>query len=93
MGSTEGFSWVIAIGLFFASAILEAIFVLYTHAVMKNRAAVAGFWSMISYLLFAVGFLNFVNNRWYILPLALGAFAGAYVIVKREELKKTKKRK
>jgi hypothetical protein len=80
-----------AIGLFFASFALDAVFALYTFAVVKHKATQAGFWSLLTYLLMAVGILNFVNNRWYIVPLALGAFGGAYAVVKRESLKKPKK--
>jgi hypothetical protein len=84
------FNWLGAVGLFFASFALDAVFALYTFAVVKHNAIQAGFWSLLTYLLMAVGILNFVNNRWYIVPLALGAFGGAYAVVKWESLKKTK---
>jgi hypothetical protein len=82
------FNWLGAIGLFFASFALDAVFALYTLSVMKHKALQAGTWSLFTYLLMAVGILNFVNNRWYIVPLSLGAFGGAYAVVKWESLKK-----
>jgi hypothetical protein len=82
------FNWLGAVGLFFASFALESIFALYTLAVTKHKALEAGTWSLISYFLLALGILNFIHNRWYVIPLALGAFAGSYVIVAREANKK-----
>jgi len=84
------FNWLGAIGLFFASAALEAIFALYTLAVTKHKALQAATWSLVSYGLLAVGILNFINNKWYVIPLGLGAFAGTYGIVKCETKKKKK---
>jgi uncharacterized protein YebE (UPF0316 family) len=85
------FNWLLAVGLFFASFALDAIFALYTVAVMKNKAFQAASWSLLTYVLAAVGLVSFIDNKWYLIPLSLGAFAGAYAVVKREELKKSKK--
>jgi hypothetical protein len=87
------FNWLAAIGLFFASAALDAVFALYTVAVIKNKALTAASWSFLTYLLMAVGILNYVENKLYIIPLSLGAFAGSYVIVKRESDKSDNARK
>lgn len=84
------FNWLGAVGLFFASFALDAVFALYTFAVVKHNALMAGVWSLITYLLLTVGILNIVHNRWYIIPIALGAFVGAYTVVRREALKKPK---
>lgn len=84
------FNWLGATGLFFASGILEAIFALYTLAVTKHRALEASIWSLVSYFLLAVGILNFIHNKWYVFPLALGAFCGTYGVVTWEARKKPK---
>lgn len=86
------FNWLGAVGLFFASAALEAIFALYTFAVTKHKALQASTWSLISYGLLAVGILNFINNKWYVIPLALGAFGGTYAVVKWESMRSPKKK-
>ena len=86
----DKFNWLGAVGLFFASFGLEAIFALYTFAVTKHKALQASTWSLISYGLLAVGILNFINNRWYVIPLALGAFCGTYAVVTWESQKKAK---
>lgn len=85
------FNWLQAVGLFFASAALDAVFALYTVAVVKSKAVQAAGMSLLTYLLMAVGILSFVNNGWYVVPLALGAFAGTYLIVKREANKNKSK--
>jgi uncharacterized protein YebE (UPF0316 family) len=85
------FNWFIAIGLYVAAFVLDAVFALYTVAVVKNQALRAASWSLLTYLLYAIGIVNLVENKWYIIPLSLGAFSGAYIIVKREALKNSKK--
>ncbi|MGH7156611.1 MAG: hypothetical protein ACREGG_00630 [Candidatus Saccharimonadales bacterium] len=84
------FNWLGAVGLFFASAALESIIGLYTLAVTKHKALEASTWSLVSYFLLALGILNFIHDKWYVIPLALGAFCGTYVVVKRESRKKPK---
>lgn len=84
------FNWLGAIGLFVASGLLEAIFALYTLAVTKHKAIEASMWSLVSYFLLAVGILNFIHNKWYTIPLALGAFCGTYAVVTWESRKKPK---
>jgi uncharacterized protein YebE (UPF0316 family) len=82
------FNWLQAIGLFFASFALDAIFALYTVAVMKTKPLQAASWSLLTYLLYAVGLVSFIDNKWYLIPLSVGAFAGAYAVVKYEAIKK-----
>lgn len=84
------FNWLGAIGLFFASAALESIFALYTLAVTKHKALEASMWSLVSYFLLALGILNFIHNKWYVIPLALGAFCGTYLVVTWEARKDKK---
>jgi phosphotransferase system glucose/maltose/N-acetylglucosamine-specific IIC component len=87
------FNWLLAVGLFFASLVLDAIFALYTVAVINTQAIRAASLSLVTYLLYAVGVLNFVDNKWYIVPLSLGAFAGSYMVVKYEAIKKKRSKK
>lgn len=82
------FNWIGAVGLFFVSASLDAIVTLTTVAITKHKATEAATWSLLSYLLMALGILNFIHNRWYVIPLALGAFCGTYIVVAREARKK-----
>jgi uncharacterized protein YebE (UPF0316 family) len=85
------FSWPLAIGLFLASLVLDAVFALYTVAVIKTQAFRAASLSLATYLLYAIGLLKFIDNNLYIIPLSLGAFAGSYAVVKYEAVKKSRK--
>jgi hypothetical protein len=86
------FNWLIAVGLFFVSAVLDAVFALYTVAVIKSKPLYAANMSLLTYVLYAVGVVNFVQNKWYIVPLSAGAFTGSYIVVKREANKKIAKK-
>jgi hypothetical protein len=84
------FNWLLALGLFIASSLLDAVFAIYIFAINKKQAHLAGVMSFLTYMLMAVGIVNYVNNKWYILPTALGAYLGTYLIVKYEERKSKK---
>jgi len=84
------FNWLAAIGLFFVSVALDAVFALYTVAIVKHQPFLASTMSLTTYLLSAIGIVSYVKNKWYLIPLATGAFVGTYLIVKREALKNKK---
>jgi hypothetical protein len=84
------FNWLVAVGLFFAATLLDAIFALYTVAVVNTNPMRAANLSFLTYTLEAVGVVNYVNNKWYLAPLACGAFVGSYAVVKWEAIKKAK---
>ncbi len=84
------FNWLAAIGLFIAATLLDAVFAMYTVAVINTRPLKAASLSFFTYTLEAVGVVNYVHNKWYLVPLALGAFSGSYAVVKWEAIKKTK---
>lgn len=85
------FNWLLAFGLFIASSLLDAIFALYTVAIIDTKPLKAANLSLLTYILEAAGVVNYVKNKWYLIPLALGAFVGSYIVVKREEMKKQRK--
>ena len=82
------FNIFVAVGLFFAATLLDAVFALYTVAVVNTAPLRAASLSFLTYMLEAVGVVNYVHNKWYLAPLALGAFAGSYAVVKWEARKK-----
>ena len=84
------FNWLLAIGLFLAATLLDAIFALYTVAIIKTQPFRAASLSFLTYTLEAIGVVSYVNNKWYLIPLAIGAFTGSYIVVKREATKKIK---
>lgn len=84
------FNILIAVGLFFVAAILDAVYTSYTYAVMKHRSIYAGTLTALIYFLSAIGILSYVNNKVYLVPLALGAFFGTVFVVELEKRKKKK---
>lgn len=86
------FNWLAAIGLFLAATALDALFVMYTFSVVNTKPLVAGNLSVLMYGLEALGVLNYVNNKWYLIPLGAGAFVGSYGVVKWEATKKKKQK-
>lgn len=82
------FDWLLAVGVFLAYFVVDALFAYYTIAVTKRqpgRAATAG---SVMYFLMALGVISYVQNYLYVVPLVLGSWLGTYVIVKQEGLKK-----
>ena len=86
------FNWLLALGLFFASSLLDGLFALYTIALVDTLAFRAASLSLIMYILEAFGIVSYVGNKIYLVPLALGAFTGTYIVIKREAWKKQKKK-
>lgn len=86
------FNWLLALGLFVLSSFVDAVFAMYTVAVMKTQAFRAASLSMLTYLLEAVAVVSFIDNIAYLAPLALGAFVGSYIVVKWEDDKKAKRK-
>ena len=86
------FNWLVAIGLFFVALALDIVFALYTVAVVKLNPLFAANMSALTYLLGAAGILSYVRNKWYLVPLSLGAFIGTYAVVKYEATKKDRKK-
>lgn len=84
------FNFLLAFGLFFAATLLDAIFALYTVAVINTNPLRAASLSFLTYMLEALGVVNYVNNKLYLAPLAIGAFVGSYAVVKWEATKKAK---
>ena len=87
------FNIFLALGLFVAASFLDAVFALYTVAVVNLKPYRAASLSFLTYMLEAVGVVNYVKNKWYLIPLALGAYVGSFIIVKWEADKKIRQEK
>ena len=51
-------------------------------SVIKQKAFAAGLYSVVIYLLIGSGVVAFSSSAWYVLPAAVGGFAGTYLTVK-----------
>lgn len=84
-------NWLTWLGLFVVSLVIDAVYVLYTVSVMNAKPLTAANMSILSYLLGAIGVVSYVDNKLNLIPLALGAFIGTYIVVKWESNKKNRK--
>lgn len=73
-----------AIGVFLASAFIDFAWAHYTMAVSAKRVHPAAAWSVVIGLLGAVSVLSYTHNKWLLIPIALGYYAGTWFAVRRE---------
>lgn len=68
----------IAAGVVAATAATDAVYVLFTSAVIMRRRLSAATWSSIWYMLSSFAVISYTNNWVYVLFAALGSWLGAY---------------
>ena len=73
------FDPLIAIAVVFATACTDAIYVMFTNAVVKRKRLPAAAWSSIWYLLGSFAVINYTHHWFYVVFAAAGSFIGAYI--------------
>ena len=68
----------IAAGVFVATAGTDAVYVMFTAAVVARRRVPAATWSSIWYLLSSFAVISYTSNWAYVCFAALGSWVGAY---------------
>jgi hypothetical protein len=76
-----GIDPLIALGVFAATATTDAVYVMFTSAVIARRSLAAANWSATWYLLSSFAVLNYTSNWVYVLFAAAGSWTGAYLSV------------
>jgi hypothetical protein len=76
------FNWYIAAAVFVAYFLIDILYALYVIYVGKRAAFKAAAASSLLYSLAAYGVITYSKNFIYVIPLAIGAFLGTYVVVK-----------
>jgi hypothetical protein len=77
----------LALVIFIAYLIIDALYVYYTYSIVKKHPASAASSGFIIHILLAVGVVNYVENFLYVIPLACGSWCGTYLVVLREKSK------
>ena len=77
----EDFSWATAATVFVVYVFFDILYALYVICVSRKQALAASAISSVLYSLGAYGVMNYLDNAWYLLPLACGAFIGTYIAV------------
>ncbi len=72
--------WVAA-GVVLATATTDAVYVMFTSAVVARRRVPAATWSSIWYLLSSFAVISYTNNWVYVLFAAGGSWIGAYISI------------
>src|SRR5215469_15258138 len=73
------FNLVVALAVFGATIVTDAVFVMFTAAVAARHRFRAANWSAVWYLLAAVSVISYTSNAIYVVFAAAGSWVGAYV--------------
>jgi hypothetical protein len=73
---------VIALGVVAATALTDAVCVLYTSSVARRRDLAAANWGSLTYMLSAFAVISFTSNWVYVVFAAVGAWIGCYASMK-----------
>jgi len=68
----------IAVGVVLATAATDAVYVMFTSAVVARKRVPAATWSSIWYLLSSFAVISYTNNWFYVCFAAIGSWIGAY---------------
>ena len=69
----------LAAGVIVATAATDAVYVMFTSAVVAKKRVPAATWSSIWYLLSSFAVISYTNNWIYVLFAAVGSWIGAYL--------------
>jgi hypothetical protein len=65
--------------VFIATAATDAVYVMFTSAVIARKRVPAANWSAVWYLLSSYAVISYTENPFYVAFAAIGSWAGAYV--------------
>ncbi len=69
----------LAAGVVLATAATDAVYVMFTSAVVAKRRLPAANWSALWYTLSSFAVISYTNNWVYVLFAAMGSWVGAYL--------------
>ncbi|MGY3411564.1 hypothetical protein ACVWZV_007677 [Bradyrhizobium sp. GM5.1] len=65
--------------VFIATAATDAVYVMFTSAVIARKRVPAANWSAVWYMLSSYAVISYTENAFYVAFAAIGSWAGAYV--------------
>lgn len=68
----------LAVAVAFATALTDAVYVMFTASVVARRRVPAATWSSVWYLLSSFAVISYTNNWVYVCFAAIGSWIGAY---------------
>ena len=81
----------LAVALFLAYILIDALYAIYTFSIAKNRPLLAATSGTMMYGLALFGLSEFAKNNYYLVPILSGSWVGTYftvILINRK--KKTK---
>jgi hypothetical protein len=79
MSSLWGIDIWLAMGVVLATALTDAVYVLFTSSVIARKRVAAASWSSIWYMLSSFAVISYTNNWVYVVFAAAGSWVGAYL--------------
>lgn len=73
-----GIDPLLALGVVAATAATDAVYVMFTSAVVARRRVPAATWSSVWYVLSSFAVISYTNNWIYVVFAAIGSWIGAY---------------
>ena len=84
----ETFSLITALLIFLSYTAIDALYAVYTVAIVDKSKLKASNIGALMYILIAVGTINYVENWLYVIPMAAGGWLGTYISLTLMERKK-----
>ena len=69
----------LALGVVVATALTDAVYVMFTSSVIARKRVAAANWSSLWYTLSSFAVISYTNNWVYVVFAAIGSWIGAYV--------------
>ncbi len=85
--------WKIALLLFFSNILDDILCVLYTRRIVAGKSIQAAVLTGFLTVIVAFSVINYVENKWYLIPTVCGSMIGTFYAIKIDKYLKKKKRK
>jgi hypothetical protein len=69
----------LALGVVLATALTDAVYVMFTSSVIARKRVAAANWSALWYTLSSFAVISYTNNWVYVVFAAVGSWIGAYI--------------
>jgi hypothetical protein len=83
--AAAAFNWFVAIGLFVLYMGVEYLDSSLTLLITRHQSFRSATTTFILYIILGIEVLAFVNNYLYVIPTALGAWIGVYLLIEHEK--------
>ncbi len=68
--------------VFFAYIAIDGLYVIYLTSISRTpRPVTAATTGIMIHLIAAFGVINYVHNKWYLIPLVMGSWLGTYLMM------------